>query len=61
VKSLLPEPAFWLLAAGGMAYTIGIVFYIIDYRMKMAHFIWHLFVMAGSILHFLMMVLYIFR
>lgn len=61
VRSLLPEPAFWLLTAGGLAYTVGIVFYMIDYRMKMAHFIWHLFVMAGSILHFLMMVMYIFK
>ncbi|MFT5640687.1 MAG: hemolysin III [Cyclobacteriaceae bacterium] len=61
VKSMLPEPAFWLLASGGIAYTIGIVFYIIDYRMRLAHFIWHLFVMVGSILHFLMMVLYIFQ
>jgi hemolysin III len=61
VKSMLPEPAFWLLASGGIAYTIGIVFYIIDYRMRLAHFIWHLFVMLGSILHFLMMVLYIFQ
>ncbi|MEQ8240700.1 MAG: hemolysin III family protein, partial [Cyclobacteriaceae bacterium] len=60
VKSVLPEPAFWLLAYGGMAYTVGIVFYIIDYRMRLAHFIWHLFVMAGSILHFIMMVKYIF-
>ncbi|MFY0602178.1 MAG: hemolysin III family protein [Cyclobacteriaceae bacterium] len=61
VKALLPEPAFWLLATGGFAYTVGIVFYIIDYRMRMAHFIWHLFVMAGSLLHFLMMVMYVFR
>ncbi|MFT6882704.1 MAG: hemolysin III [Marinoscillum sp.] len=61
VRALMPDPAFWLLASGGLAYTVGIIFYIIDYRMKMAHFIWHLFVMAGSILHFLMMVLYIFR
>lgn len=61
LKSLMPEPAFWLLASGGFAYTVGIIFYIIDYRMKMAHFIWHLFVMAGSLLHFLMMVMYIFR
>lgn len=60
VKELLPAPAFWLLAAGGFAYTVGIIFYIIDYRMKLAHFIWHLFVMAGSILHFIMMVKYIF-
>lgn len=61
VKSVLPEPAFWLLASGGLAYTIGIIFYIIDYRMRLAHFIWHLFVMAGSILHYIMMVLYIFK
>ena len=56
----LPAPAFWLLLSGGVAYTIGIVFYVIDTRMKLAHFIWHLFVMAGSILHYLMMALYVF-
>lgn len=61
VKSILPAPAFWLLASGGFSYTLGIVFYTIDYRMKLAHFIWHLFVMAGSILHFIMMVMYIFN
>ncbi len=60
VNALLPQPAFWLLAAGGLSYTVGIVFYIIDYRMKLAHFIWHVFVMAGSILHYIMMVMYIF-
>jgi len=61
IKVALPTPAFWLLVSGGLAYTIGIVFYIIDTRMKYAHFIWHLFVMAGSILHFLMMAIYIFE
>lgn len=61
VKAALPEPAFWLLVAGGLAYTVGIVFYIIDTRMKYSHFIWHLFVMAGSILHFMMMAMYIFN
>lgn len=60
LKTLLPETAFWLLVAGGLAYTAGIMFYIIDYHMKMAHFVWHLFVIAGSILHFLMLVLYVF-
>ena len=60
VKFILPEPAFWLLVSGGLAYTLGILFYILDYRMKLAHFIWHLFVMTGSILHFIMMVMYIF-
>lgn len=61
VKTQLPTPAFWLLASGGFAYTVGIVFYIIDQKMKLAHFIWHLFVMAGSMLHFIMMVKYIFK
>lgn len=59
VKAALPEPAFWLLAAGGFAYTIGIVFYIIDTRMKFSHFIWHLFVMIGTVLHYIMMVKYV--
>jgi len=61
VKAALPAQGFWLLAAGGFAYTIGIVFYIIDTRMKFSHFIWHLFVMAGTVLHFLMMVFYVFE
>ncbi|MDH5366588.1 MAG: hemolysin III family protein [Cyclobacteriaceae bacterium] len=57
---VLPTPAFWLLFSGGIAYTTGIIFYVIDTRMKLAHFIWHLFVMAGSLLHYLMMVMYVF-
>ncbi len=61
VKEILPAPGFWLLVSGGLAYTAGIVFYIIDYRMRLAHFIWHLFVMAGSILHYIMMVIYVFK
>lgn len=61
IKAALPAQGFWLLAAGGFAYTIGIVFYIIDTRMKFSHFIWHLFVMAGTVLHFLMMVFYVFE
>jgi hemolysin III len=61
LRAALPLPAYWLLVSGGLAYTVGIIFYIIDSRMKYAHFIWHLFVMAGSILHYIMMVLYIFR
>lgn len=61
VKAVLPPNGFNLLAAGGLAYTVGIVFYIIDTRMKLSHFIWHLFVMAGSICHYLLMVMYVFR
>lgn len=41
----------WLLA-GGLAYTLGVVFFLIDTRLHFAHFIWHLFVVAGSFCHF---------
>lgn len=55
----VPSPAFWLLLSGGLAYTVGVIFYMVDSRLKYAHFIWHLFVMAGSILHYLMIILYV--
>lgn len=55
----VPDPAFWLLVSGGLAYTAGTIFYMIDARVKYSHFIWHLFVMAGSILHYLMIILYV--
>ena len=55
----IPSDALALLLAGGISYTLGIVFYLIDTRMKFSHFIWHLFVMAGSFLHFIMIVKYV--
>ena len=61
LKAALPTPAYWLLISGGLAYTVGIVFYILDSRIKYGHFIWHLFVMAGSILHYIMMVMYVYK
>jgi hemolysin III len=42
---------FWL-AAGGMAYTGGVVFYLLSDRMRYAHFVWHLFVLTGTACHF---------
>ena len=56
---LLSGPAFLLLAFSGMAYTLGIVFYTLDSRIKYGHFIWHLFVIAGSVLHYIMVVKYV--
>jgi hemolysin III len=41
----------WLLA-GGIFYTVGIIFYITDSRIKYGHLVWHLFVMAGTISHY---------
>jgi len=45
-----PEGLFWLLA-GGIAYTVGVVFYA-SRRLRYGHFIWHLFVIAGTACHF---------
>jgi hemolysin III len=41
-----------LLLAGGVAYTVGVVFFLLDHRVRYAHFVWHLFVIAGSSCHF---------
>ncbi|MCH2043515.1 MAG: hemolysin III family protein [Saprospiraceae bacterium] len=55
----LPTTGFWLLLSGGLAYTVGIIFYAIDKRMPYAHFIWHLFVIGGALLHFLLISWYL--
>jgi len=41
----------WLIA-GGLAYTVGVVFFAFDSRLRYGHFIWHLFVMAGTACHY---------
>lgn len=48
----------WLLA-GGLLYSGGIVFYAMDKKIRHAHGIWHLFVLAGSISHYIMIFAYI--
>lgn len=50
VRSLPPAGLIWL-AVGGLAYTFGIAFFLIDTRMRHAHGIWHLFVLGGSTCH----------
>ena len=40
----------WLVA-GGLAYTGSVVFFVLDERMKYTHFVWHLFVAAGTACH----------
>ena len=55
---LLDSEAELLLIIGGLSYTIGIIFYTLD-KIKYFHSIWHLFVLTGSVLHYLMVVLYI--
>ena len=55
----LPNGALTLLVLGGVFYTSGMIFYAVDERMKHAHGIWHLFVLAGSISHYLAVLLYV--
>jgi len=56
---VMPTGGLVLLMLGGLFYTGGIVFYVLDERIKHAHGIWHLFVLAGSISHYLIMLLYV--
>jgi len=48
----VPTAGLWWLVAGGVAYTAGVVFYATDSRWRYGHFVWHLFVMAGTACHF---------
>ncbi|MCM1322413.1 MAG: hemolysin III family protein [Bacteroides sp.] len=49
--AVLPARSLIFLLAGGLCYTIGIIFYALK-KIKWTHCIWHLFVIAGSIMHF---------
>jgi hemolysin III len=55
----LGTAGFAWLAAGGIFYTVGIVFYALDARLKHAHGIWHLFVLAGSATHYFVIFRYV--
>lgn len=55
IKPLLdnvPRVGIELLAAGGVAYTGGVIFYAMK-RVRFSHMVWHLFVAAGSVCHFI--------
>ncbi|WP_452224764.1 PAQR family membrane homeostasis protein TrhA [Lacinutrix chionoecetis] len=53
LKTLMPQEGITLLMLGGAAYTIGIIFYALE-KKRFYHVIWHLFVLAGAVFHFLM-------
>lgn len=55
--ALYPSGIFWLLA-GGLFYTVGVVFYSLD-KVRYSHFIWHLFVLGGSFCHFIAVLWYV--
>lgn len=49
---------FWLIT-GGLFYTTGVIFYVLSNRYRYAHGIWHLFVLAGSLSHFITIVQFV--
>ncbi len=51
VQRVAPAGIAWLVA-GGVCYSIGAVVFLFDSRVRYAHFVWHLFTLAGSICHF---------
>lgn len=55
----LPARGTLLLVLGGLFYTSGVAFYVMDRRFPYFHAVWHLFVLAGSLCHYFSVLLYI--
>jgi hemolysin III len=58
LMSNLDAGGLGLLVAGGLAYTGGVVFYV-NKRIPFNHAIWHMFVLAGAMLHFFSILFYV--
>jgi hemolysin III len=61
LRANLPPAGFNWMLAGGIAYTAGVVFYVLDKmnRLDHAHGIWHMFVLLGSTAHFVAVIGYV--
>ena len=61
LQAAIPTTGVVWLTTGGIAYTVGVVFYVLDdlKKLRHAHGIWHLFVLIGSICHFISIVAYV--
>ncbi|MEN9659765.1 MAG: hypothetical protein RL571_3230 [Pseudomonadota bacterium] len=59
LAAALPAAGMTWLAAGGVVYTVGIVFYVLDTRIPHGHGIWHLFVLGGSLCQFISILFYV--
>lgn len=57
LMATLPTGGLLLLLGGGLAYTVGIIFYAL--RVKYMHSIWHFFVLMGSVAHYLCVLFYV--
>lgn len=52
LSASMPVSGLLWLIAGGLAYTLGVIFFALDSRLRYGHFIWHLFVMTGTACHY---------
>lgn len=59
IIAALPPAGFAWLVAGGLFYTVGVIFYALDDRWPWCHGVWHLFVLAGSVSHYFAILLYL--
>jgi hemolysin III len=55
----LPMAGFYCILLGGLFYTVGVVFYVLDKKVSYFHAIWHIFVMAGSFSHYVAVLFYV--
>ena len=55
----LPVAGFMWLLAGGLFYTVGVIFFALDARVRHFHGVWHLFVLAGSLSHYCAVLFYV--
>jgi hemolysin III len=55
----LPLSGFWWLLGGGVLYTVGVVFYALEGKLRHSHGIWHLFVLGGSIAQFIAVLFFV--
>ena len=53
VLAALPPAGLQLVVAGGLAYSVGSLFFLLDRRLPYSHLVWHLFVITGSACHVL--------
>ncbi|MCH7505556.1 hemolysin III family protein [PVC group bacterium] len=59
LSRVLPPSGLVWLTLGGLCYTVGVVFYVFDKKVRHFHGIWHLFVLAGSFSHFFTIFTYV--
>jgi len=59
LQHALPSAGIVLLAIGGAIYTVGLVFFAMSKRVAYTHGVWHLFVLAGSICHYVAVAKYV--